>query len=320
MRSIGVLAVLVAIGCGGASAEDSGSAAPTSGGAGAGQSNASGAASQGGKGVSGGGSGKGGATVTGGTIGVGGATSSTGGRSAGGNANTGGIYEVCLVCGGWMSLGGTKAMGGTATGGSTNGSTGGSSSQGGNATGGQTATPICSDPDATMTNASKVVSTTIGTNGSFTDTCDSNGNLLEYRCETACNTYYNPGLGGASGVPVGIACLPQPTGKVLPATIDCAGRCSAGHCFEWCPNFSDTVTLVNVGSTGQTIRTAPGYDLGCKVVFTQSGYDCQAASLSGTQVKVVALGACGSTSSTFGTALPNSSGNEACTFECQVTN
>jgi len=75
---------------------------------------------------------------------------------------------------------------------------------------------------------------------------------------------------------------------------------------------------VAVSATGLTIRTAPGNDLSCKVSFTQPTYDCQASSLVGAQVKVVALGACSNTIVTFATALPDSSGNQACTFDCQV--
>jgi len=289
-----VPAILALAGCGGAAdSESSATAGTTSGGA----SNASGATSQvGGKSSSGGNSAIGGTGII------------------GGNSNTGGLYETCLVCSGGRTLLGTG--GATALGG--NNPTGGAVGQGGSATGGQTSLVSCSDPDATLGNSYKVVSTTVGNNGSFTDTCDNSGNLIEYYCETSCLTPYYSGIGGATGVQNAIACMPQSTGKVLPGTVGCAGRCSAGHCFEWCPNFDDTATLVNVGATGATIRTAPGYDLACQVLFTQPGFDCQATNLTGTQVKVVSLGTCSGTISVFGTSLPNSAGNQACTFQCQV--
>ena len=56
-----------------------------------------------------------------------------------------------------------------------------------------------------------------GANGTFTDECNAEGNLIEYQCafETVCG---------------GMECAPYPTGQVLPSTIDCNGACQDGVC------------------------------------------------------------------------------------------
>ena len=59
-----------------------------------------------------------------------------------------------------------------------------------------------------------------GSNGTFVEACDAEGNLIEYRCDmqTLC--------GG------GMDCAPYPTGAVSPVTYDCGGRCQDGVCSD----------------------------------------------------------------------------------------
>ena len=59
-----------------------------------------------------------------------------------------------------------------------------------------------------------------GSNGTFVEACDDEGNLIAYACnmQILC--------GGA------LDCAPFPTGEVSPVTYDCEGRCQGGTCTE----------------------------------------------------------------------------------------
>ncbi len=112
--------------------------------------------------------------------------------------------------------------------------------------------------------------TFVGSNGTFTDECDANGNLLTYRCESK-----NPCTGPNAW------CPEVNTGVVVspPTWVDCVGGCEQGRCNARCPQQGDHVTFIAVqpaGSTvvrddsnGRTYACAPNYqDLdegaGCK--------------------------------------------------------
>lgn len=234
-------------------------------------------------------------------LGVGGnAIGGTTNMSRGGLGNGGTEGDPCKILGVNCPTGGRGS--------------GGSASQGGATTG------VCSDSDMNLSAPYKVAAIAVGTNGSFADACDATGNLTEYSCETLCE-------GGAftSGNPISSAaimmppCTPQQTGRVLSTSVNCGGRCDAGRCFQWCPNQGDKVVASSVTGSTVAMRFA-GYNLSCKVVFTQSGYDCLAPSIAGSQLTAVSLGNCTGTTTVFGTDLPNSAGGQACTYECTLGN
>ncbi len=128
-----------------------------------------------------------GGTSSGGAMHVGGSTSTSRGGSGAGGA-TGG--DPCKSTGLNCPLGGGGSGGASVVGGAT-------SSAGALGTGGTTG--ACIDPDASLPFPDKIALTTIGTNGSFSDHCDSSGNLVEYFCE-------------ATPCPIGPYPLDQPTG------------------------------------------------------------------------------------------------------------
>ncbi len=114
-------------------------------------------------------------------------------------------------------------------------------------------------------------------------------------------------------------CTPQLTGQVLSSTVACGGKCNAGRCFQWCPYQGDTVSATSVG-TSTVSMSFMGYTLTCSVVFTQTGFNCLDKSIAGTTLAVVSEGNCDATTTVFGAALPNSSGAEACAYQCTVGN
>ena len=85
-----------------------------------------------------------------------------------------------------------------------------------------------------------VKDTLSGTNGVFTDSCDSQGNLVDYSCETrtVCGPGPNPD------------CSMFDTGRVVPESIDCSGHCMNGECDGRCPSIGQSYHFVAVGSAG----------------------------------------------------------------------
>ena len=57
-----------------------------------------------------------------------------------------------------------------------------------------------------------------GSNGTFVEACDDDGNLIAYTCN----------MENRCGGP--IDCAPFPTGEASPVTYDCAGQCQGGTC------------------------------------------------------------------------------------------
>jgi hypothetical protein len=93
-----------------------------------------------------------------------------------------------------------------------------------------------------------------GSNGTFADHCDGNGNLVAYQCEMA----LPPCDPAASAVPNG--CDFQPlvfTGRVIPnqdsPTVDCEGRCRDGRCDGRCPQQGDQITLIGLDGSGKVL-------------------------------------------------------------------
>jgi len=268
------------------------------------------------------------------------ATSDPGAQGAQGGSSVGGV-----------GVAGTSHVGAggiPATGGATGTNRGGGAGVGGTvvdnclalgigcAAGGSTSiatTGVCIDPDATTPSPYKVASTTTGLNGSFSDTCDASGNLVEQYCEmtsVACPygplpTGPAPAIASANPAPsAGVAimmpvptCQQQQTGNVLSTTVDCGGKCNAGKCFQWCPSQGDILDATAVSAQLVSMRFN-GYNLSCKVVFTQPGYDCLMPSIAGIKLAAVSFGNCSGTTTVFGTDLPTSGGAQACTYECTV--
>lgn len=190
----------------------------------------------------------------------------------------------------------------------------GSGGQAGSSQGGAGAA-ACTDPDAmdSRGDGTATTGTTTGTNGSFTDSCDADGNLVEYTCELApclsTRVAFPGGRGGTGGVAL------CPTGTVLSRTVDCAGHCKGGACFDWCAEQGDELEFTAVSA--MQARMAKGdYELACDVVFQREGYDCLASSLVGRTLVVTSVGACNAQSTTFGWDDPEAESIQECTFTC----
>jgi hypothetical protein len=203
------------------------------------------------------------------------------------------VVMLCLVaCSGRsFSSGGTGANAGSSSdGGSGSGqSSGGSSSGGTGNTGGRTSTggassnecgagciELCEagdcscncDPaprvfytcengaaagEATTGNPEQRAEVT-GANGTFSDLCAADGNLLEYVCEaeTLCEGDINP------------ACYTFQTGSVVAKTVDCVGSCMDGTCAARCPVTGDHVKyLVIAETTAVFLNETDGRSYGC---------------------------------------------------------
>jgi hypothetical protein len=283
-------------------------------------------------GVGQGGTGQGGAAgATGATSGRGGAAGSSSGRggSGGSSAGQGGGGGTGGGSGGrggaaGNAQGGDGAVGGAGAGGvagSPVGGAGGVSGAGQGGVGG--AATDCSDPDATggRGDGSTKKSTTVGTNGSFTDACDADGNLVEHVCEIGpCISARVVPFGGGGGFAQGGSAGGNamcPTGDVVSRTIDCGGRCTEGTCFGWCAEQGSEFEIT--GMSGMTALMAKGSDqYSCEVVFQGDGFDCLDPDLVGRTLVVTSLGACNATSTTFGWNDPEFELVQECTFTCTV--
>jgi hypothetical protein len=127
-----------------------------------------------------------------------------------------------------------------------------------------------------------------GTNGTFQDTCDANGNLTEYTCEgkQTCGPGPNP------------ACDHWLTGQVIPQTIDCNGRCKDGRCVSRCPKAGDVLVYKVVEASGAATFTnqTDGRVYACAGLGfdkANDGFDCKAAVV-GQQIVVIGIGMTGS--------------------------
>jgi hypothetical protein len=299
---------LVPIGCGGATEVDK---PDESGGSDAGH--AFGGASVG-AGPVGGSRAKGGAAPTGGAATAGAAGNAYGGRkNQGGTPSTGGQWAA----GGSWGTGGYRATGGTyGAGGYGNGGAGNSAAVGGFETGGS----LCVDPDGSAPSpygAYQTRSVTQGVNGSFTDSCDENGNLVEYMCEqTGCGFPQ----GSNTGTAIVLPCLPAQSGKVVPIAVDCGGRCDKGACLQWCPSYGDSITVGSVSGGQVVIKDAERAAVyTCTVAFAVDGYDCASPDLAKRKLSVYSLGTCTATEVVFGVDDATNPEVQECTYDCAVT-
>jgi hypothetical protein len=294
----GVVVLLLAWGCGGSSNYFEEEPEGGSGQGGSGQSGA-------GQGGAGGGAGAGGAS--GGAGGVGGA-----GGAGGASGGAGGVGGAGGAQGGAGAIGGTGSGRGGAAGSPVGGSAGRAGAGQGGGDGGAMA---CSDPDGTGArgDGSTAKSTTTGVNGSFTDSCDESGNLVEHFCEigpcVSARVAFPAGFGGTGGFE---NC---PTGKVVSRTIDCGGHCEDATCFDWCAEQGGSFEITGVSET-TVLMTKGAYEYTCEVIFEGDGFDCRDPSLAGRTLVVTSLGTCDGESTTFGWNDPESALAQECTFTC----
>lgn len=227
--------------------------------------------------------------TSGGSGGKGGAIGSGGSGGTGGRGGTGGISGST----GFGGIGGSGGLAGTA-------GTGGTLGTGGIA-------GTCSDPDGPDPT---VRATTVGANGTFTDSCDTNGNLIEYTCEMICNCCPNPDP----------SCFVQ-TGNVVPQTFDCVGTCVEGACVSRCPHDGDALQFSSGDPSGnaQIKNLSDGSSYSCKLIFDATGgYNCTSAT-AGLTATIVSLGISsfcpvGSTGN-IGIA-PQGYTDEQCAYQC----
>ncbi len=126
--------------------------------------------------------------------------------------------------------------------------------------GGQPLTFVdCATLDAPAALDPATRSTVRGNNDELTDQCDSNGNLLEARCEVVlqCDDPPNP------------QCTSMLTGNVVAAEVDCAGECQGGTCAVRCVDFGDQLTVLEVDANGDIVveHVAHARQYQCALIF-----------------------------------------------------
>ncbi|MFT3765809.1 MAG: hypothetical protein QM820_09860 [Minicystis sp.] len=101
-----------------------------------------------------------------------------------------------------------------------------------------------------------------GSNGTFEDACDENGNLIQYGCGSkevwTCSDW---------------ECYDEPetTDEVVSRTIDCAGTCQNGACPSLCPKDNTSIVFESLDGTAHGI---------IREVGTENRWDCDAISIS----------------------------------------
>ena len=164
-----------------------------------------------------------------------------------------------------------------------------------------------------------VQDTLTGTNGVFTDSCDSQGNLVDYSCETetVCGPGPTPG------------CSMYDTGRVVPQSIDCSGHCVNGRCDGRCPSIGQGYHFVAVGPPGAAtlMNDSDGRTYACSLIYDQSGdsFDCTTGPTAGLAGSITSLGLHGGycTGQDFGNigvtidGVPAPDG-QSCTYSCSI--
>jgi hypothetical protein len=129
-----------------------------------------------------------------------------------------------------------------------------------------------------------VQQTLSGTNGVFVDTCDAQGNLVQYSCETAttCGPGVNPG------------CSESTTGRVDSQNVNCSGHCAGGRCDSRCPDIGQRFHFVAVGppGTANLANDSDGRTYACSVSFDQpsDAFDCSNGPAPGMTGAITSLG------------------------------
>jgi hypothetical protein len=194
------------------------------------------------------------------------------------------------------------------------GGAGGSSGAGAGGSGGDAS---CTNPDSgTFAVEYETRGTTVGQNGSFSDECDADGDLVEYGCEVDSSTcmFPNPSPG----------CY-RVTGRVAPAMIDCGGTCEAGACASLCAHTGDEFTYESIDRTtgAATLRNLNREAVYvCELTWdrTTDEFDCTADPSVGDTTAVVAFGAAttfclSGEPSGFG-VQPEGTTRQECSYEC----
>jgi hypothetical protein len=164
-----------------------------------------------------------------------------------------------------------------------------------------------------------IADTVRGSNGTFIDTCDSTGNLVDYTCETVsvCGPGPNPG------------CQSYMTGRVVPKSINCSGHCASGRCDARCPAEGQAFHYVAVNNTTGAVtihNDSDGRTYVCTLLFdnAQDSFDCTKSPAVGGQGSVVSLGLQGTycTGTSFGNIGVNEAGQPAglenCAYGCSI--
>lgn len=149
-----------------------------------------------------------------------------------------------------------------------------------------------------------VVNVTTGSNGTFTDKCDTDGNLIEYVCG------FFPPTPQESG---------RFTGEVVPNMIDCGGKCQDGACYvsKNCPKADDVVTWVSASAESVVIDNARApVRYTCKLRTAPYGFACTSPSLAGQTGKVNSVGPCGTVTDLSVDADSNGAGTTDCAYVC----
>lgn len=180
------------------------------------------------------------------------------------------------------------------------------------ADGGTTALPSFPDDPSVRHSVS-------GTNGTFVDTCDSSGNLVDYSCATlsACGPGPNP------------ECTRYETGAVKSTNIDCVGTCVNGQCDGRCPMIGQQVTFTGSVSGGviPVTNNGDGRRYSCTVAYQNSAYsfNCTSGPHAGLQMTIVSLGlggdwCTGKQWGSFGASVDGVSpaGVEVCAYTCDI--
>jgi hypothetical protein len=153
--------------------------------------------------------------------------------------------------------------------------------------------------------------TVTGENGSFTDECDRNGNLLEYVCEviSECVDPPNP------------ICNYYQSGDAVALMFDCAGTCMDGTCVARCPDFGDILEYVAIDGDAVTLSNQnDGRSYDCVLSFDNASdsYDCSTEPTVGATTVVGSLGlggpwCTGTQAFNVGTGDP-----QQCTYMCTM--
>jgi hypothetical protein len=191
---------------------------------------------------------------------------------------------------------------------------------------GDGSTPIQVTCEADATSSERhddpnVMQSVTGTNGTFSDTCDAQGDLVQYVCEveTVCGPGPNP------------ACETKLTGKVVEENVDCNGGCAGGACDGRCPAYGQQLTYLSVDADGNvTLENSVDqrkYD--CVLLVEGTSYDCKRAPFVGEKGRVASLGLHGTycTGDDFGNIgvaiegvqLPSGQ-IQHCSYGCSIAN
>ncbi len=161
--------------------------------------------------------------------------------------------------------------------------------------------------------------TYVASNGTFSDNCDENGNLLDYKCvaETKCGPGPNP------------ACNNLDTGEVASTTVDCAGTCMNGRCDSRCPQQGDHLTFLETQPDGSAVihndTDGRAYSCTLQTDSPADSFDCKTVGAGQTGI-VLSLGLSGrqcpgADFGGIGVALPGvptSNGGENCDYKCGI--